>query len=692
MSSEKNTNKPISAVEFTPIVTPEIERSSPISFGLMGLLALGTIGAVVMLLLYLSKPVVFTIDPTDSEIRVSGLSFNIGENYLFLKGDYQLEATKTGYFPLSYQFSVNDTDNQEISLELLPLPGNIELTSTLSDITVSIDNQQEILAPAMLRDISQGVHQLSIRKYRYFPLDQEIIVEGLGKTQQLNIDLKPAWGQVRFTSIPSGANLYIDGNLRGQTPLTTEVLETGSEFTFKSLGYKPLNGTVSVKAGTLSEYNPVELVVSDGSLTILSTPSEANITLDGAFLGLSPMTTNVSPFKEHTVELYREGYLKNTQKFSVDPEQVFEVNINLKANIGSIAITLNPDDASLMVDNRLMGVGSQVLTLPAKPHLLKISKPGYQSQAIEITPRPDQAQSLSVKLLTVQQAYWASRPNFIKSPVESTLKLFRPNNAAFSLGAPRRQPGRRANEIERPVVLDRPFYLATKEINNKQFRQWKTQHSSSSVKGMSLDMANQPVTNISWEQAALFCNWLSRKSGLTAFYESENGSITRINWQSNGYRLPTEAEWAWTAKVDKQGLANQFPWNNNLYPPMEPIDNYADVSAKYLLPFTIAQYNDGYAVAAPVGSFEPNSKGLYNMAGNVSEWTNDYYDIQISRGAAVVDPTGPQAGNRHVIRGASWALGSRSELRSSFREAGFEGRLDVGFRIARYVDNSGAVP
>jgi formylglycine-generating enzyme required for sulfatase activity len=246
--------------------------------------------------------------------------------------------------------------------------------------------------------------------------------------------------------------------------------------------------------------------------------------------------------------------------------------------------------------------------------------------------------------------------------------------------------------VERSVTLDRPFYLATKEVSNNQFRRWKNQHSSSAIKGMSLDMAVQPVVKVSWEDAALFCNWLSGKDGLSPFYRVENGSFIGIDWQSNGYRLPTEAEWAWGAKVDSQGLVTQFPWENSLYPPMKTIDNYADSSAKYLLPFTITQYSDGHAVSAPVGSFEPNSKGLYNMGGNVSEWTNDYYDIKIHRGAAIVDPKGPQSGNRHVIRGASWALGSRSELRLSFRDAGYEGRLDVGFRIARYVDNPGVLP
>ena len=74
------------------------------------------------------------------------------------------------------------------------------------------------------------------------------------------------------------------------------------------------------------------------------------------------------------------------------------------------------------------------------------------------------------------------------------------------------------------------------------------------------------------------------------------------------------------------------------------------------------------------------------MGGNVSEWVNDYYDIRAHRGEPVIDPTGPISGNRRVIRGASWALGSRAELRLTYRDAGSDGRLDVGFRIARYVD------
>ena len=271
-----------------------------------------------------------------------------------------------------------------------------------------------------------------------------------------------------------------------------------------------------------------------------------------------------------------------------------------------------------------------------------------------VTPRPGHQQALSIKLLTLQQAYWASRPPTVKSPVGNSLKLFRPDEK-FMLGAPRRQPGRRANEAERSVALQRPFYLATHETTNAQYRRWKDQHSSAAIRGQTLDMNDQPVAKVSWQDAALFCNWLSRNEGLPPFYTLEQGRVVGFNWDAHGYRLPTEAEWAWAAKIDLQSNSSIFPWSNDLYPPVEISGNYADQSARALIGFTLANYNDKYPVSAVVGSFRANSKGLFDMSGNVAEWVNDYFDIRPRRGEPELDPRGPQQGSKHVIRGSSWA-------------------------------------
>ena len=74
-----------------------------------------------------------------------------------------------------------------------------------------------------------------------------------------------------------------------------------------------------------------------------------------------------------------------------------------------------------------------------------------------------------------------------------------------------------------------------------------------------------------------------------------------------------------------------------------------------------------------------NHRGLYDMGGNVAEWMHDVYSMPNSSGIPVVDPLGAQQGSNHVIRGASWAHGTVTELRLSFRDYGQSGRDDVGF-------------
>jgi formylglycine-generating enzyme required for sulfatase activity len=684
-------NNPLLATDFTPLDGNDAKRGLPLSPGMLTLAVLAGVGIIIMAYLFMARAVIFQTEPSTAEIEISGLSFNIGDNYLLLRGDYDITANATGYYPLLESISVGDDATQELKLELQPLPGNLSVTSELENIKVSVDSQSAGTVPGTIEGISRGSHQLEFNKYRYFPLLQEIDIDGLGKTQSLNISLLPAWGQMQFTTVPAGAELYIDERLIGQTPVTAEVLETGSQLKVTLAGYKTYTQQVSVKAGTSAQQPPIALIVADGTLQIDSSPSSASVTINNKFLGSTPLEVALAPFTQHPVELFLEGYLKASQLTQVQPEKTSKLAINLVPNIGSIAFTVSPADAQILVNNRNQGSGSRTLSLTAKPHNVSIQKEGYETKSLTVTPRPGHEQALKINLLTLQQAYWASRPPAVKSSVGSPLKLFRPDDS-FTLGAPRRQPGRRANEAERSVSLQRPFYLGTKEISNAELRRWKASHSSSALRGQSLDMDQQPAVKVSWEDAALFCNWLSKREGLPQFYLLEAGVISGFNWDAHGYRLPTEAEWAWAARIDANGNSKIFPWANDLYPPMDVTDNYADQSASRFLTFTIANYNDKTPVSAQTGSFKANHKGLYNMSGNVAEWVNDYYDVRPSRGDAVLDPTGPSTGTRHVIRGASWALGSRTELRLSYREAGIDGRLDVGFRIARYVDKEGVWP
>ncbi|MDG1082186.1 MAG: PEGA domain-containing protein [Porticoccaceae bacterium] len=687
MVKTRNTT-PLSATDFTPLEQKPVTGRRGPSPAIIFTTAFTVVAIAIMVFLFAARAIILRLDPAIAEVDLGGLAFHIGDNYLLLQGEHQLSAEAPGYYPLRKTIQVSGEATQEIDVVLQPLPGNLLVRSTLDDIQLSIDDQDPVTVPGTISEMSRGAHKLEFAKYRYFTLQQEVEIEGLSKTQAIDISLQPAWGQVEFTTVPEGAELFIDQRLIGQTPLSAEVLETGSQLTLKAPGYKTLQQQVRVKAGSKATHPLIEMIVADGTLTINSVPQGASITIDKQFKGTSPMDVAVTPFAKHNIELFLEGYLNAKQSVSVKPEQQRQISVNLTPNIGRVRLNITPADAAILVDGKRLGTGSQTLSLNAKPQSISVEKSGYETQSMTVTPRPGHQQALTIQLLTLQQAYWASRPATIKTSVGGKLKLFQPAEQ-FMLGAPRRQPGRRANEAERAVRLERPFYLATNETTNGQFKRWKDRHSSTAVKGQTLDMTDQPVAKVSWEDAALFCNWLSRKDGLPEFYTVEEGRINGTNWDAHGYRLPTEAEWAWAAKVNSQSVSQVFPWANELYPPMQVSGNYADQSASGFLSFTLADYNDQYPVSAVVGSFSPNGKGLYDMSGNVAEWVNDYFDIRPNRREPEVDPRGPEQGKKHVIRGASWALASRTELRLSYRDSGTDGRIDLGFRIARYVDKPG---
>ncbi|RKZ78426.1 MAG: hypothetical protein DRQ35_06010, partial [Gammaproteobacteria bacterium] len=152
-----------------------------------------------------------------------------------------------------------------------------------------------------------------------------------------------------------------------------------------------------------------------------------------------------------------------------------------------------------------------------------------------------------------------------------------------------------------------------------------------------------------------------------------------------GYRLLTEAEWEWLARKAGKSVQTLFVWGNERVIPKNAA-NIADESANGKVNVFVSKYNDGYSKAAPVKSFTKETSGLYDQAGNVSEWTHDSYSIVLPESGKVVqDPFDLTTDSSHVVKGANWRSGSITELRPSFREGLINSRDDLGFRIGRYV-------
>ena len=303
---------------------------------------------------------------------------------------------------------------------------------------------------------------------------------------------------------------------------------------------------------------------------------------------------------------------------------------------------------------------------------------GYVPFRTTITPEPGLTQAVRATLKLAGPTGLAA--NLITSQ-GAPMVLVEPG--AFTMGASRRETGRRANEVMREVEITAPYYVAVREVSNSEFREFRPGHLSGSYGGHNLEIDHHPVVNVSWEDAVRYCNWLSQREGLPPVYVDRGGTLVPRSPMPLGYRLPTEAEWAWAARYAGSASPTKYSWGNGL-PIPTGAGNFGDASAEAALRGALPGYRDGHPATAPVGSFQANQIGLFNLGGNVAEWVHDFYTLAPSGpGEVSIDPLGPPTGSEHVIRGASWMDTAVTELRLTYRDHGTRPRPDLGFRIAR---------
>ena len=634
--------------------------------------------------LFTSKSVQLRFEPAPSEVSVSGgVSFELGGVYLLREGTYQISANSPLHEPMRQDIEVTSERNQVVNLNFTPLPGFLSLQLYPLDAEVAVNGEpRPHLQPL---ELPAGQHELEVSHARYLPSAQIVDIEGKQIEQSLAVKLQPNWAEVRIASTPPGAQVWLDNeDLQQVTPATIEALAGEREIRVQLNGYKSHRERIFAQAGVALTLAPIKLVQADAQLRLTSSPSSAGVTVNGQFVGQTPLQLDLKSNHAHRIAIIRNGYQSYSRSKTLKRGENASLHANLVQQRGEVIIHSQPAGALLSINGKPMGAADQALQLPIRPHQVAITLDGHAGYSQTITPKVGLTQEIKVKLLSVEEARLrAMKPN-ITSAGGQNLKLFQPFD--FTMGASRREPGRRANETLREIAMSRLFYLATQEVTNAQFRQFASGHDSGTFEEVTLNEDDMPASSVSWHDAAAYCNWLSNRDNLPEFYEIEYGKVIGTNSTARGYRLPTEAEWAWAARTypkPQNDVQLRFPWGANL-PPPDRQGNYADRAASALVGRVIFGYNDNQTAAAPVGTFKANQRGIFDMGGNVAEWTHDFYEIPKPEPAA--DPIGPISGEYHVMRGSSWMHGTITELRLSFRDYGIQGRQDVGFRIARYAE------
>ena len=235
-----------------------------------------------------------------------------------------------------------------------------------------------------------------------------------------------------------------------------------------------------------------------------------------------------------------------------------------------------------------------------------------------------------------------------------------------------------ADERPRKAVEVKAFWMGRFEVTNAQFAAFDPKHDSRlehgdflqfsiRERGYPLNAPTQPVVRVSWDRAAAFCQWLSKKTGAKV-------------------ALPTEAQWEYACRAGTETPMSYGPLGADF----SKHANLADKTFRFMPTYgwglpsgavppwrpAIDTVNDNHRISAPVGSFKPNAWGLHDMHGNAAEWTSGVWTPRQGGRASQGDSP------RRVVRGGSWQdrpAWARSAGRTGYNR--WQGVVDVGFRI-----------
>ena len=582
--------------------------------------------------------IIATNPEVNAEVFINGMS--IGKNTpckieKFPIGEKTIKLVKNLYSFIDKQIILTSETNLDVIITAKPDFGTLNISTTPeSNALVSLDGQSlNKNTPCSKEYVPLGEHTISVSLDMYETTSQKINLAS-GETKSITINMKPTFAGVSITTEPF-ADIYINGEKKANGNWQGRL--NPGVYTFEA---KLDKHTTATEKQTVNIGQPLEIKLNPtpriGMLKVMTTPFEANISINGKNYGTTPTSIKDLLIGDYTVELSLSGYATAIEKTTITEGQTATVNATL-ANGREANISSTPSGVDLFIDNIKVGITPYKGYLAFGSHRLRIEQNNKKAE----------------KTINILQN--GGETNF---PLAFVTKTFTEtiNGISFKMlaikGGTFQMGNNNGNAHEKPVhsVTVSDFFIGETEVTQAL---WKA------VMGVSNTLSNPsewkgdnlPVEQISWNDVQEFINKLNSLTG-------------------KNYRLPTEAEWEYAAGGASTGSANSA--NNRT--------KWTSTNSESSLG-SYAWYSGNSNIQThPVGTKNPNGLGLFDMSGNVWEWCSDWkgaysYDSQ-------TNPQGPATGSYRVLRGGSWyCTAARCRIASRDGNAPDSSDNDTGFRL-----------
>ena len=498
----------------------------------------------------------------------------------------------------------------------------------------------------------QGSRQLKLLTQNYLPVMVTFADYGVEKLESnrtyVLVLVKPS---VQNEPVDAGGNFYAISVLPKDAKVTVDgvLQESSSDGEYSAMlpygthtykveagGYISKSGSFSVSSGDMAPIS-VSLLSALATVSVTCPTPAVSLYIDKKSVGNVPWSGSLKEGM-HLVEAKKNGYRSQQKTIQLSQQQKLDVAFGeLIAIQGNLSVNYKPFGADVYVDGKKLGQSPRVFNgLLIGNHQVEVRKEGYATDRKTVIISEGQTANIMGTLSSLasglasnsNSASVTSGSNEISIPVKNgiTIDMVKVEAGTFMMGA--------TSEMQKPyndekpvhqVTLTNDYYMGKYEVTQALWQAVMGRNPSKSKGG------NLPVEHVSWKDCQKFISKLNSMTG-------------------RKFRLPTEAEWEYAARGGRKSKGYQYSGSSDV--------------------FDVAWCNWVGFGAQPVGTKQANELGLYDMAGNVQEWCQDWYGYYDS--LSQTNPTGAVSGSQRVRRGGDY-MDNAKDCRSSTRRDGAPG-------------------